>query len=383
MKKIKFFLIGILLFCLGACDSTPHFNVEGKVTDANGTKIYLESLGIECIEVLDSAKLDAFGSFSFKQPRPESPEFYRLRMDNRIINFSIDSTETININADRNKFSTGYTVTGSENSSKIKELTLLQMGLQKQVDELINTFRNNNLNTAIFEDSIVNLIEKYKSDIRMNYIYVAPNKTYAYFALFQEVNDYLIFDPLNNKEDIKCFAAVATSLNNFYPHADRSKNLYNMVIKGMKNTRAPRQQALDASKINEAGVIEISLKNIKGNQKNLSELKGKVVLLDFTIYQSASSAAHNFALRDLYSKYANQGLEIYQVSLDADEHFWKTAADNLPWICVHDPNGTYSSNAALYNVKKLPTYFLINRNNELSARDETIKDLEAELKKIL
>ncbi|MEG2514358.1 MAG: peroxiredoxin, partial [Bacteroidaceae bacterium] len=138
-----------------------------------------------------------------------------------------------------------------------------------------NTFRNNNLNTAIFEDSIVNLIEKYKSDIRMNYIYVAPNKTYAYFALFQEVNDYLIFDPLNNKEDIKCFAAVATSLNNFYPHADRSKNLYNMVIKGMKNTRAPRQQALDASKINEAGVIEISLKNIKGNQKNLSELKGK------------------------------------------------------------------------------------------------------------
>ncbi|MEG2514359.1 MAG: thioredoxin family protein, partial [Bacteroidaceae bacterium] len=108
-----------------------------------------------------------------------------------------------------------------------------------------------------------------------------------------------------------------------------------------------------------------------------------VVILDFTIYQSASSAAHNFALRDLYSKYANQGLEIYQVSLDADEHFWKTAADNLPWICVHDPNGTYSSNAALYNVKKLPTYFLINRNNELSARDETIKDLEAEVKKML
>ena len=35
-----------------------------------------------------------------------------------------------------------------------------------------------------------------------------------------------IFDPLNNKDDVKCFAAVATSLNNYYPHADRSKNLY-------------------------------------------------------------------------------------------------------------------------------------------------------------
>ncbi|MEG1685768.1 MAG: TlpA disulfide reductase family protein [Bacteroides sp.] len=383
MKKIEFFLIWILLFSLGACDSTPHFNVEGKVTDAKGLKIYLELLGIEGVEVLDSTKLDAFGLFSFKEACPEAPDFYRLRIDDKIINFSIDSTETIRINADMNKFSTGYTVTGSENSSKIKELTLLQMGLQKQVDELIYTFRNNNISTAMFEDSVVNLIEKYKSNIKMNYIYAAPNKTYAYFALFQEVNDYFIFDPLNNKEDIKCFAAVATSLNNFYPHADRSKNLYNMVIKGMKNTRAPRQQTLDASKINETGVIEISLRNIKGNQKTLSELKGKVVILDFTIYQSASSAAHNFALRDLYSKYANQGLEIYQVSLDADEHFWKTAADNLPWICVHDPNGTYSGNAASYNVKKLPTYFLINRNNELSARDESIKDLEAELKKIL
>ena len=39
-------------------------------------------------------------------------------------------------------------------------------------------------------------------------------------------------------------------------------------------------------------------------------------------------------LRDLYDKYAGQGLEIYQVPLDADEHYWKTTADNLPWICV-------------------------------------------------
>ena len=33
----------------------------------------------------------------------------------------------------------------------------------------------------------------------------------------------MIFDPLNNKDDIKCFGAVATSLNNTYPHADAFK----------------------------------------------------------------------------------------------------------------------------------------------------------------
>lgn len=88
-------------------------------------------------------------------------------------------------------------------------------------------------------------------------------------------------------------------------------------------------------------------------------------------------------LRDLYDKYASRGLEIYQVSLDADEHYWKTTADNLPWICVRDANGVYSSVAAAYNVQNLPTLFLVNRNNELSARGETIKDLDAAVQKLL
>ena len=114
-----------------------------------------------------------------------------------------------------------------------------------------------------------------------------------------------------------------------------------------------------------------------------TDLKGKVVLLDFTVYQSAVAAPHNLMLRDLYNKYASQGLEIYQVSLDADEHFWKTSADNLPWVCVRDENGIYSTNAALYGVQNLPAFFLINRNNELRARGETVKDLEGTIKSML
>ena len=115
----------------------------------------------------------------------------------------------------------------------------------------------------------------------------------------------------------------------------------------------------------------------------MGELKGKAVIVDFTVYQSAVSATHNYMLRDLYDKYAAQGLEIYQVSLDADEHYWKTTADNLPWICVRDGNGIYSSIAASYNVKNVPSVFLVNKNNELSARGESVKDLEAAVKALL
>ena len=124
----------------------------------------------------------------------------------------------------------------------------------------------------------------------------------------------MIVYSLNNKDDIKCFGAVATSLNNTYPHAVRSKNLYNIVIKGMKNTRTPQQKTIEIpeEKIAETGVIDIALRDMKGNIRKLTDLKGKVVLLDFTVYQSAVAAPHNLMLRDLYNKYASQGLEIYQ-----------------------------------------------------------------------
>ncbi len=72
-------------------------------------------------------------------------------------------------------------------------------------------------------------------------------------------------------------------------------------------------------------------------------------------------------LRELYNNTLRKDLEIYQVSLDADEHYWKTSAANLPWVCVRDGNGVYSTNVAVYNVRQVPSIFLINRNNELKA----------------
>lgn len=383
MKKILFVALAVL--GLSACDSEPKFKVEGEVSGADGKMLYLEASALEGIVPLDSVKLKGDGSFAFKQTRPESPEFYRLRMDDKVINFSIDSTETVYLKVPYAEFATAYTVEGSANSLKMKELTLKQMQLQTSVNDLLQSMQSHKVGADVFEDSLAALLKNYKDDVKINYIFAAPNTAAAYFALFQKLNNYLIFDPLNSKEDIKCFAAVATSLNNFYPHADRSKNLYNIVIKGMKNTRTPQQKVLEIPEesVSETGIIDINLRDMKGNMHKLSDLKGKAVILDFTIYQSAVSATHNYMLRDLYDKYASQGLEIYQVSLDADEHYWKTTADNLPWICVRDANGIYSTMAAAYNVKSVPAVFLINKKNELSARGETVKDLDAAVKALL
>lgn len=383
MKKITFAALAALT--ITACSSGPKFEVNGDISGADGKMLYLEASGLEGIVPLDSVKLKGEGTFSFKQPRPESPEFYRLRVDDKVINFSIDSIETVQVKAPFVDFSTAYTVEGSDNSTKIKELTLKQINLQNSVDDLLASLHSNRIGHDVFEQRLATLLNDYKEDVKVNYIFAAPNTAAAYFALFQKLNDYLIFDPLNNKDDVRCFAAVATSLNNSFPHAVRSQNLYNIVIKGMKNTRKPQAKPLEIpqDKIIETGIIDIALRDVKGNVRKLTDLKGKVVLLDFSVFQSPAGAPHNLLLRELYNEYASKGLEIYQVSLDADEHYWKTSAANLPWVCVRDGNGVYSTNVAVYNVRQVPSVFLINRDNELKLRGEDIKDLEAAVKSLL
>lgn len=100
----------------------------------------------------------------------------------------------------------------------------------------------------------------------------------------------------------------------------------------MKNTRQPQSKSLEIpqDKIIETGIIDIALRDVKGNTRKLTDLKGKVVLLDFSVFQSPAGAPHNMMLRELYNKYAKDGLEIYQVSLDADEHYWKPQQATCP-----------------------------------------------------
>ena len=382
MKKVVYFLLALVLVGLEACENGPIFKVQGEVSGATDKTLYFEASGLEGIVVLDSVELGSDGSFDFTQACPESPDFYRLRLDDKVINFSVDSTETVSVKAIADKFDTEYVIGGSASNQKIKELVLLHGELQSRVDKLA---QNRDIPAGIAQQTLSSLINQYKDKVKKEYIFTAPNTTYAYFALFQTLNGYMIFDPMANKDDIKCFAAVATSLNNAYPHADRSRNLYNMVIKGMKNTRTPREDVVElpADKIKEVDLIDIELKDLKGNVRRLSDLKNNVVLLDFTVYNHVQAATHNLALRELYNKYHEKGLEIYQISLDADEHFWKTSADNLPWVCVRDANGVYSQYVTLYSVKNIPAAFLIGRDNVLKARVETVPDLEAAVKNLL
>ena len=368
---------------IASCDNNK-FTVEGQINNAKDSVLYFENVGLEGIQVLDSVKLNDNGDFSFSEAANLAPEFYRLRISNQIINVSIDSTETVQIKAEYPDMASNYTVSGSENCEKIKELALKQMTLQSQV---ISLQQNTTLGVNTANDSIQSLINAYKEDVKINYIYKEPMKAYSYFALFQALGNYLIFNPRTNKDDIKAFAAVATSWDTYYPHAERGQNLHNIAIEGMKNQRIVAAQNADiqveASKVQEAGVLDIALIDNKGQERHLTDLKGQVVLLDFHIFALEDSPTRIIMLRELYNKYHAQGLEIYQVSLDNDEHFWKQQTAALPWINVRDADGINSQRLMMYNIQTVPDFFVIDRGNNLVKRAAQIKDLEAEIKSLL
>ena len=375
--------LALMAAMLTSCDNRK-FHIDGTVTEAKDSVLYLENMSLDGPVVVDSVKLDDKGSFSFSEKAPDAPEFYRLRIAGQIINLSVDSTETIKIKAAYPSMATGYTVEGSAECATIKELALKQIDLQNRVIAVQN---NPNLGYDLTRDSIGKLIEAYKDEIKRNYIYKAPMRASSYFALFQTLGNMLIFNPRESAEDVKAFAAVATSWDTYHPNAVRGKNLHNIAIEGMKDVRIMRNkmaaQSIEASKVHVSNIIDISLLDNKGNRRNLTDLKGKVVLLDFHVFGARESTKRIMQMRELYNKYHSRGLEIYQVSLDPDEHFWKTQTAALPWISVRDPQGLQSKNLASYNVTSIPTFFLIDRNNELKKRDAQITDIDAEINALL
>ena len=380
-KWMKGAALAAAIFALGACQKAA-FRVEGTITEAADSVLYLENMSLDGPVTVDSVTLSKEGNFSFEGDAPDAPEFYRLRIAGEIINLSIDSTETVRVKASYPTMLTDYSVEGSENCEKIKELALKQIDLQQRA---IAVARAENLSRQQSSDSIMKLVEAYKADVKLNYIFKEPMKAYAYFALFQTLGNGLIFDPRGNKEDNQVYAAVATSWDTYYPHALRGQNLHNIAIEGMKNQRImeAREQMIDPGIINTSNIIDVELEDSRGIKRKLSDLKGKVIILDFHYFGAPESTQRIMQLRDIYNKYNGRGLEIYQVSVDDDEHLWKQQTAALPWVCVRDPQGLESPLMLRFNLQNIPTFFLVDRNCELYKRDQQIKDLDAEIQSIL
>jgi len=368
-NRLTIWMAGAMM--LAACDKAPKFQVEGTIEGAKDSMLYLTQSTLDGVQKLDSVKLKEDGAFSFKVVAPtEAPEFYALQIGAHVINFSVDSTESITVTAQLPTMERDYNIEGNESSKRIREISRMQQDVQARI---VAFERNEDLLPGDQRDSIEHALTAYKERMKTDYIFADPASAAAYYAVCQSITDlggtFMLFNPLTDRNDVKCYATVANAWDNAYHDAPRTQQICNMTIKGMDNTAAPQQKVLDVdeSKVSETGIIDITLPDINSRMHSVKELAGKVALIDFTIYGAKESAERTRLLRSLYEKYHAQGFEIYQISLDEDIHFWKFSCENLPWICVHETDGAATN---IYNVTDLPTFFLVNRENEIVLRSD-------------
>lgn len=378
-------LVAFVAIVFAACsEKGPQFVVEGKITDADSSLLFLEKRELNKITFLDSVRLDKNGEFKFQQAATNYPEFYVLHLNGQVINFAVDSVENVKINASKNTFATEYTIEGSQTNQLIKDATLAQYKAGRELNQLQERFNNKQINETDFLSQIQNIAKEYK-ETAQRIILADLQSPAAYFALFQKVNGYLFFDPYD-KKDYGMFAAVATSWDNNYKNSPRTSHIRDYTLIAMKvrkeEEKAPANLDSIAKEVDSNEYYNIELPDVNSKSVSLSSLKGKVALLDFSVYQNENSPAYNIALNKIYNKF-KPNLEIYQVSFDADEHFWRNAAVNLPWVAVHESKSVNSDLIFKYNIQGFPTMFLLDKNGEIVKRLLPTDNIEAEIKKII
>jgi thiol-disulfide isomerase/thioredoxin len=138
---------------------------------------------------------------------------------------------------------------------------------------------------------------------------------------------------------------------------------------------------------------DIAEQGINGEILKLSDLQGKLVLIDFWASWCGPCRKENPSVVSAYQKYKNtefkngKGFAIYSISLDQNKDAWIAAItnDKLEWpYHVSDLKGWYAKYAGIYRVNSIPSNFLIDAKGIIIAknlRGPMLEDVLNQLKK--
>ena len=383
MKRIVLPLILALVVVQG-CTEKRSINITGTARKNAGEQVIINLIDVNSLQLIDSAKIGKNGKFRFRF-KSETPEFYQIGISsNNFVSILASPGEKIVLNFPDSLLHNGYSTMGSDGSEKLRLLDLKLANSIRSLDSLTALYVA--LPPDVSADARKTELDLNYRDIaasqrKYNIEFVINNTTSlaAIKALYQKLNDqtYVLYET----RDLQYLKIVSDSLGKYYPESRQVKALITNFENEMREYNS-RQLINIASQAPEA-VLDPDLPDMNGKNIKLSSIKNKYVLLSFWTTESRDCIAENLQLKQLYSKYAPKGFEIYQISLDQDENAWKNAVkfDDLPWINTRE-NPENPQNAILFNVKSVPVNYLFNPEGDIVALDLHGKALQLKLEQL-
>ena len=370
MKRIIYYLLFTSLL-ISSCSERPNIKIEGSIHGAEKNLLYLDFLNINKTEIVDSVKIKKDGSFKFSF-YSEYPGIYLLRNElGQIVNLLPYPGDNLTIEADYTKFSSSYSVSGSNESEYLRQLVEKLGDTRGKLDELDNDYETlTNLTEAQASEYIVRYKEiiKEQRDFSIHFIIEHLSSISSIYALYQEIADGQFV--LGENYDIQYMKIVADSVSKYFPKVP-------FVESFVINARESEQQYYNLKgleeKLKEAETkdLDLNLPDQNGNEIKLSSLKGKVVLLYFWSSKSIDCLNLNISLQKIYNINKALGFEIYAVAMEDDKDKWMQSIkfDELNWINVSELTYPESEAAQRFNITDLPASYLYNREGEIVARN--------------
>lgn len=351
--------------------------ISGRFVGSGVDSIYLERMSDNFSEPesVAVACLEDNGAFRFELAIDEesSPRFYRINTKNgsRPVTLVVSPEDDITLESAGDIF-LNYTVEGSEESKLIAEFNHTYF---KTCDQLALIAERIGTRVAYTEREAYRLAtEAIKTQIR--FVGSHPNTLAAFYALRHNVAERYIPQLDGYGITILHYRTVLEGIATAYPDSpyvailEREIADMESIINLMDNVQL-------------VSYPDIELEDMYKTKHKLSSLEGKVVLLYFWTLESALCNNLNAELKELYGKYNKKGFEVYHVSADSDEALWIEVVrqQKHPWVSVF--GGSSMDVFSLYNVVKLPTAYLIDREGNMTVAPLSVSALERQIKEAL
>ena len=384
MKRLPILLLTLL--ALAACRNEKQFIIRGIVNNTSQKVVYLNKLDITTSMLMDSARIRKNGSFSLRI-KESRPEFYTLGFsDSDFITILAKGGDRISLEFKGEHLYSNYSVSGSDDSEKLRILDMRLASAKTKLDSLRNIY-DNALRENAPGEKLSELDAEYTDvikDLRIKNIgFIIENihSLSTIKALYQKIdeNTYVLYEP----RDIQYLKIVSDTLSRYYPD---SRQVQSLIHDTRNELDRFYSQQLESIAENTPGIVlNPTLEDIYGQRVSLSSLKGKIVLLSFWSVRSKECIADNLQLKEIYKTFKEKGFEIYQVNLDQNEEDWKTAVrfDELPWISTRETDPANPRYARLYNVRTIPANYLYDRNGVIIARNIFGRSLSIKLSQLL